>query len=278
MNSGYKISALDYLLIGAGTTLATLAAGFGLAIPGIGYTFATIIAMGTFISGFIRFNANHDKKWLDKDWIGFIAAAIIVIIFVVPLNKMLPEGGFPFKLIVASGLCWLLSFWSLFMWRDSSLLFPAVPAVALFSLVGSWDSFGGATFFFFGFMLCFATLFARSQMRLMVYRAELAGFTSIDQLIKGPWKWVAGPEWALASAVAMIGISLVFAPFFQKSVQSVAGFAKASGSVVKPSSAGPMPTFNNQSGSVARMAWRTPLIPSARYRTANASTTIPALR
>ena len=112
------------------------------------------------------------------------------------------------------------------MWRDGTLLFPCVPAVALFSLVGSWDSFKGATFAFFGFLLSFATLFARSQRRTMAHRAKLSGYQDLDRLRTGPWRWMAGPEWAFASAAAVVLISLLGAPVIQLSVQGVAGFVR----------------------------------------------------
>ncbi len=68
------------------------------------------------------------------------------------------------------------------MWRDSTLLFQAVPGIAIFGYVGTWDTYRYAPFMFFGFLLCFATLFARAHARDMMMRARESGYapTSLD--------------------------------------------------------------------------------------------------
>ena len=50
----------------------------------------------------------------------------------------------------------------------------------------------------------------------------------LSAMRRGPWQWMAGPEWALVSAGAVILISLVGAPIIHDSVKSVTGFVAIS--------------------------------------------------
>lgn len=218
-----RISIFDHLLAFGAAALAVYAAGMGLNTPDLSRFFVVILAFGTLFS-FGMHNALRNSKWLQLDGVLFVIIGAVAIFGVQGLNAILPEGGFPRTLIVASMLCWMLALWSFAMWRDSTLLFPCVPAVAIFSLVGSWDSYKGSTLTFFGFLLCFAVLFSRAQRRTMAYRAREAGLSDLRQLSLGPWKWMAGPEWALGSAAAVVVLSLLGAPLIQSSVSGVAGF------------------------------------------------------
>ncbi|MFN8221584.1 MAG: transglutaminaseTgpA domain-containing protein [Fimbriimonadales bacterium] len=220
-----RLNWFDFALSFMAASLAVYTAGMGLGVGEISWTFIGLLAIGSTFSLGIHYLVRD--SWVSRlDGVFFTLGGVASLIWVQQLNAMLPEGGFPRSLIVASFLCWMLVMWSFTMWRDSTLLFPCVPSVALFSLVGSWDSYKGAVFAFFGFLLCFATLFARSQRRTMAFRARDAGVDDLSRLRLGPWKWMAGPEWALGSSAAIVLISLVGAPVLQFSVQGVAGFVK----------------------------------------------------
>ncbi|MCH7945428.1 MAG: transglutaminase domain-containing protein [Armatimonadetes bacterium] len=136
---------------------------------------------------------------------------------------MLPGGGFPSELLVAGVLCWLLLVGNLFAWRDQTLLFLTLPCIAIFGLVGTFDTFMPATALFFLFMLTIALLYARVHQRTMIARAKLAGVEEPMLLRRSVWKWMAGPEWALSSALLIILFSFLGAPLLQGSLQAVAG-------------------------------------------------------
>ncbi|RYG86986.1 transglutaminase domain-containing protein, partial [bacterium] len=44
-----------------------------------------------------------------------------------------------------------------------------------------------------------------------------------------PWRWVAGPEWALGSALAIVALSLLGAPAVRQGVKPISGFARVIG-------------------------------------------------
>lgn len=246
-----RVSWVDYLLSFFAGTSALYSAGMGLGIAEIGYFCVGIFACGSLFSFLVH--SLLKKTIVPKfDGLLFAIAGFAVIFNIVALNRVLPEGGFPNSLMIASVLCWLMMVWSFAMWRDSTLMFPCVPAVAIFSLVGSWDNFGGAVFAFFVFLLCFATLFARAQQRGMVYRAHIAGETDPSRLKLGPWKWMAGPEWALASAAVVVLVSLLGAPIIQFSVQGVAGFVRitAPSPQRRPNTQNPLNSSGDISGEV----------------------------
>jgi len=176
---------------------------------------------------------------------------------------MLPQGGFPRQLMAASWLGWMLVLGSFVTWRDATLLFQAIPSIALFGLVGCYDTFRDVTFAFFGFLMCLATLFARAHSREMLRLAAESGYFNrgelpgrsqeelepndalMDRIKSGPWRWVAGPEWALASALVIVLLSLLGAPVLRESVQGVAGLVQ----VTQPQIRSNRPAFTTRTAS-----------------------------
>lgn len=231
-----QIGSTDYLLSGATGILAAYSAGMGVASPAIGYFFALGIAAGTITSMVFQKPLSTGAFRFDG-WL-YAILALVSAFFSAELNALLPDDGFARQLMVAGILCWMLLLGSFAMWSDSTLLFQAVPSIALFGLVGCWDTYSGSTFLFFLFLLCVATLFARAHRRTMLARAAMSGFATLDigarfslsrasqQLRDGPWRWMAGPEWGLASAALIVVVSLVGAPILRSSVQPISGFVQ----------------------------------------------------
>jgi transglutaminase-like putative cysteine protease len=110
---------------------------------------------------------------------------------------------------------------SMAAWRDRTLLFVSLPCIALFGLVGTFDTYPIGTGMFFAFLVSSGVLYARVHLRSMSRRAILAGEPDPQLLLRGPWKWMAGPEWAFASGFAIMLLSLLGAPVIQQSVQQV---------------------------------------------------------
>jgi hypothetical protein len=105
-------------------------------------------------------------------------------------------------------------------WRDQTLLFLNLPSLALFGLVGTFDYWLGIVFFFL-FLASSAVLYARVHFRSMAEAARSLGSPSVELLRRDSWRWVAGPEWALASAFVVILVSLGVAPLLQFSLSGV---------------------------------------------------------
>lgn len=227
-----RLGVVDYLLVCIASCLATFSAGRGLNVPEVSGFFVILTVIATFV-GYIMHRV-LPARFALADGFFYAAFAIAEWFYKDALNAIVPSGGFPDTLLVAAWLCWMVVFGSLCMWRDSTLLFQAVPGIAIFGYVGTWDTFRYAPFMFFGFLLCFATLFARAHSRDMMLRARESGYvpTSLDAnkpggfqraLRAGPWRWMAGPEWAMLSALLVVVISVVGGPFLQFSLQGVAG-------------------------------------------------------
>ncbi len=234
-----SIGVLDYVLTAICSSLAVYSGGMSILKPMVGYFCVGMVLLGTALSFVIRLSTKN-KKVLALDAIFYTCAAITSAFFVRDLQMFMPEGGFPPELITGSILCWILSLGSFFCWRDNTLLFQAIPSIALFGLVGCYDTFRNVTFAFFGFVLCLATLFARANSRTMLRLAIDSGyFASLDgtmdsqtweddgtyyQRIKdGPWRAVAGAEWALISALVIVLVSVLGAPVIQATVKPIAG-------------------------------------------------------
>lgn len=216
-----RIGPLDYVLSAAAAGLAVYSAGMGLLLTSISTFFVVLVLVGTAVSFVLqRLLPERAQRW---DGLLYVLAGAIAITQARELNGLLAEGGFPRQLMLAGVLCWMLALGSLALWRDMSLLFQAVPSIALFGLVGTWDTFRGSIFAFFGFLLCFAALFARAHRRQMLSLAILSGYPRVDDIRRGPWRWMAGPEWALGSATVILLLSFLGAPLFQQSVQGIAG-------------------------------------------------------
>ncbi|MCG9893904.1 MAG: hypothetical protein MH204_00330, partial [Fimbriimonadaceae bacterium] len=210
----------DHLLVFFGGALAlySIAASLrkeGLAIALVGSYFACSAL------GFLLARASVGTKW--RNWDGGLTALFGFLGFVLSprINAGLPEGGFPFELLTAAALSFMLIFSSLSGWRDRTLLFQSLPCIALFGLVGTFDTFPFGIWFFFGFLVSNGVLYARVHRRTMIRRAELAGESDPGLLTRGAWKWMAGPEWAFISGFVIVLLSLLGAPVIRSTVQPV---------------------------------------------------------
>lgn len=212
----------DFLLSGLGAMLAVYSGGVGVRMPEIGYVFMVGIIAGTLASW--RFAAT--KFGMRASEVGpylYAAAGFAAVMLQDPLNSVLPLGGFPRALAYGAALSWMLLVGSWLAWSDNTLLFQAVPAIALFGLVGAWDTFPGVTVLFFVFLLCGGTLFSRAHRRAMLLAADRAGEHDEARLRAGPWKWMAGPAWALFSGALVVCLSVLGAPVLQASARNVSG-------------------------------------------------------
>jgi hypothetical protein len=215
-----RVGPLDFLLSSACGLLATYSVGASIARPTVGNILIVGILLGTAFSYIISQTRLPNLRIAP---FFYLAAAIFAIAGTRWLNTLLPEEGFPWELLFTGSLCWMVFFGSWVAWSDSTLLFQAVPCISLFALVGAIDTFKGSTLAFFAFLLCAAVLFARAYHRVMLRKAEDSGYADMANIREGPWKWIAGPGWALASASIVVLISLIGAPVIRQSVQAVAG-------------------------------------------------------
>ena len=236
-----RIGWLDYVLMCFGSCLAVYSAGMSIQQPPISYFCITLIVLGTIVSYTIRV-LTLKSMWIKFDGVFYSVAVIAAIFESTLLRGMMPEGGFPREIAAAGWLSWMLILGSFATWQDSTLLFQAIPALALFGLVGCYDTYRDVTYSFFAFLMCLATLFARAHGREMLRKAAESGYftrglapgspiPSVETtpglaltLKRGPWRWVAGPEWALASALVVVLFSLAGAPVIRQTVSGVAGF------------------------------------------------------
>ncbi|MFY9234867.1 MAG: transglutaminaseTgpA domain-containing protein [Fimbriimonadaceae bacterium] len=220
-----RLGPIDFALSGLASLLAVFSMGEGLGESPIGRFFAIGIILATPLAYFLQ-------RMLRDEVAGYVGATLYAVAVIAgfvlarPLNNLLPLPGIEPQLALAGRMSFMLMFGSLFAWRDGTLLFQAVPSIALFGMVGSWDTFGEAPIAFFAFLLCIATLFARVHLRTMANQAANSGYPNLSDIHKGPWRWMAGPEWALASAAAIILISVVGAPIIQESVRTVSDTIK----------------------------------------------------
>jgi hypothetical protein len=233
---------IDSVLIFAMSALALYTAGQGVNQPLAGWILIGVLSFGTATSFLLsRLLKNTPFVVLDA-WI-YLGAALVAFFFQSSLNLILPEDSFSPEIWTCGLLCWMLALGSFGTWRDGPLLFQAVPGLALFGLVGVYDTFSEAPFFFFGYLLCLAVLFGRAHARAMLVQAYRSGFSRIEEGVslsednseqdamlnamrRGPWRWMAGPEWALASAAAVVLISLVGAPIIKSSVKDFSGIVQ----------------------------------------------------
>lgn len=266
----FRLGWLDFSLSALASCLAVFAAGMGLRQVEVAWFLIGIILVGTISSFLITRILPERFAWISGMIYSIVAVGAVV--YVQPLNAMLPKGGFPAQLVIAAALAWMLAIGSFLTWRDSTIVFQAVPSIALFGLVGAWDTYDAAPFAFFGFLMCFATLFARAHGRVMMLQAQESGYTPAggtsilaaaadlastlyESLKQGPWRWMAGPEWALGSAAVIILLSVLGAPVFQSSVQGVAGFVRMNVPQAAPTlsaASSPFPTTSTGNVSVGQ--------------------------
>jgi hypothetical protein len=238
-----RISTLDFLLMMFGSMLAVYSAGESVAQPQVGWFFVRLVCFGCVVSYVIRQLAGK-SKFIRIDGVLYTLLAIYATFNVNSLNTLLPGEPFPRELQAAAYLSWMLTLGSFVAWRDGTLLFQAVPAMALFGLVGCYDTFRDVTFAFFGFLLCLATLFSRANGRDMLKLVIDSGYAGradalnadrekirqdqalYERVRQGPWRWIAGPEWALLTAFIVVLLSLLGAPVVQLTVQAATGGVK----------------------------------------------------
>ncbi len=245
-------SGYDYLLTAIAGALTSYAAGVSVASSTIGWIFVVASGLGVWISYSVM-RAIRGSKLVA--WNGFIyTGGIIGAFFAAPsLVQMLPDNPFKAQIFVCGLLLWMLAFGSYLIWSDQTLLFQSVPTIAIFGLVGCYDTYKDAVWLFFGFLLCFAAMLARVHGRTMLRQAKESGYsqtgermdrsaTELERMRSGPWKWVAGPQWALGSAFVVILFSFVGAPIIRQSVQGVAGAVRVNAPAIGRNAPNPAST------------------------------------
>ena len=265
-----RIGWLDYVLMSLGSCLAVYSAGMSIQVPAISYFCVVLVIVGTCFSYGVRV-LSFKSIFIKFDALFYGAAIICAVFFSADLRMLMPEDGFPREIVTAGWLSWMLILGSFATWQDSTLLFQAIPALALFGLVGCYDTYRNVTFAFFGFLICLATLFARAHGREMLRKSADSGYftrglapgtpiPSVEttpglalKLKQGPWRWVAGPEWALVSALGVVLISLLGAPVIQESVSGVAGFVKITAPTFRPKNTSPAASGQDLAGQSVRI-------------------------
>jgi transglutaminase-like putative cysteine protease len=229
---------IDFLLCGICGIMVTYSTGMSVASPRLALFFSALVAIGTLASFLIFLKFSSSALVRNSVWL-YVVVALACPFLAGPVNDSLPDGGFPRELLFSAvPLVWMVALGSFVAWVDGSLTFQSVPCIALFGLVGAFNTFAGATVAFFIFLVSAASLYSRTHQRHMLERAEQSGMRNIEAIKNGPWRWMAGPEWALGSAAAIIILSLIGAPVLQESVRTVAGQVRITPPRVQP----PVPT------------------------------------
>lgn len=229
---------VDYALGWLAACLAVFSAGQAVYSNAVSFVGLLLVSIGTLISYGIR-TIFANRKWLKFDGILYCILTWIAIIGVRGLTvSVFGPDTFPRELLPSSWLYWMIIFGCAFQWRDGTLIFHLIPALAMFGFVGCYDTFAGVVFLFFIFLICFAILFARAHARDMQVRAIESGFFGPEthkkqptleqsqELYEGPWRWAAGAEWALGSALVIVVLSLIGAPVIQETAKPVSGLVR----------------------------------------------------
>lgn len=210
---------LDHLLATAAGVMAVFSVGRSVGDGNL----PLVLAAAVFLAGLTGYGLSlivEDTPFHKADGWLFAAAAIFGVLQTRTVNGMLPDDGFPFAIIAATMMFILLVVGGVFSWSDPTLLFTSLPALVVFGLVGTIDSYRPGLFFFCALILCIALLYARVHQRTMVRWAEEGG-ADRRTLGRDVWKWVAGPEYAIAAAGTIILLSFVGAPVVQTSLTGV---------------------------------------------------------
>lgn len=238
-----RLGWIDYVLMGTASALAVFSGAQAVAAADSAWILVALSALGMALSALLQ------AKLSERFAVSFGGAAYALLVLACLFTWRSFAAGLPDKVLVetrelapAGFLIFMIVFGSFAAWRDQTLLFQAVPGIAIFGLVGCYDTYRPAPFLFFGFLLCLCTMFARAHARSMLLQAAESGFRAraaqesltgsagagswVQAIRQGPWKWVAGPEWALASAASVVLISLLGAPVIQRSVSGVSGFVR----------------------------------------------------
>lgn len=210
----------DHVLVMLASATAVYSVGMSLNKPLLAYTLTFMVILASMAGyGLSRLVAGTFLQNWDAGLWTFLG--LFAVFFAFPLNRLMPEEGFPLSLLAGGFLSWMIVLGSLAAWKDRTLLFVSLPGIAIFGLVGTFDTYTPGIWFFFVFLVCMGVLYARVHQRTMVQTAKLAGAEDPELLKRGAWKWMAGPEWALASGLAIVGLSLIGAPVVRQSVQGV---------------------------------------------------------
>ena len=227
---------IDYLLCWLSSSLAVYSCGQAVATNIVSIVGVVGVTIGILISYFVR-TVFSETAFAKLDGIFYCIVAWVGVLTARQLNiAFFPEDTFPIELTPSSWLLWMSIFGSFFAWRDGTIIFQAIPALAIFGFVGCYDTFKFVVFLFFIFLICFATLFARAHGRDMQQRAVMSGYFQFGRssqmnpseqallLRQGPWRWAAGAEWALGSAMIIVVLSLIGAPVIQAGAKPLSGF------------------------------------------------------
>lgn len=232
---GASVSGADFFLAG----LASGIAAFSSAMSVSQHLFAWLCLGGSIAFSFIARQINRRMgahaasvgPWL------YVFGLLAISIATPWLNRMLPADGYPIQAIAAGWLTFMVLGGSLLALTDGPLTFQIVPSIAIFGLVGAFDTYPYASALFFVFIALAASLFFRAHARSMLNQMELAlspqsrdglrGKALAQRAIEsGAWRWMAGPEWALVSALIIISLSVFGAPAIRQTVRTVVGDAR----------------------------------------------------
>ena len=235
-----RLNLIDYALMAVGSGLAAYTAGMSIGREDTAQFLAFGVFLGTALSYLVRTLLGNSAV-VKVDGILYAAAIGCAVVGFGSLNGLLPEEGFARDVMMAGILAWMLVLGSALTWRDGTLLFQAIPSVALFGLVGCYDTYALAPYLFFGFLVCLAIVLARANRREMMRQAVESGYFNradapstpqefpeqsqelYEDIRRGPWRWLAGPEWALASALVIILLSRLGAPALQEAAKPITG-------------------------------------------------------
>ncbi len=222
--------------MGLGSCLAAYTAGMSIGREDTAQFLATGVLVGTALSYLVR-TLLGSTAVVKVDGILYAAAIGCAVVGFPTLNGFLPEDGFVRDVMMAGILSFMILLGSVVTWRDGTLLFQAIPSVALFGLVGCYDTYVYAPYLFFGFLVCLAIVLARANRREMMRQAVESGYFNradapstpqefpeqsaelYEDIRRGPWRWQAGPEWALASALIIVLLSRLGAPVIQEATR-----------------------------------------------------------
>ena len=227
---------VDYVISWLASSLAAWSCGQAVGSDTVSILGLGIVTVGSLLS-FLARSIGSEKKWTGLSGPFYCVAAWAAFLGVRFINGVVfEEGTFPMELMPSSWLYWMILFGTFFLWRDGTLIFHLVPALAMFGFVGCYDTFRPVVVLFFIFLVCFAIMFARAHAREMQTRALQSGYfvhtsqsrlSAMDQsevLRDGPWRWAAGAEWALGSALIIVILSALGAPVIQAGAKPIAGF------------------------------------------------------
>lgn len=213
---------IDYILTAFYSCLALYGAGVGISNIPLALMLMGLCIVGSAVS-YLIVSKDKTGKIGSVSGIAYALSAAAVIFFIVPLNSLLPGGGFPKELIVASVMCWFITLGAFLAWNENVLLFQAIPSLSLLSMVGIWETYNGAVLSFVIFLLSITVLLSRAHTRSMYRLAQESGYTKLGAITGGPWKRMAGPEWVLGFAAVVIVLSSISAPFIQNAFKPFAG-------------------------------------------------------